>query len=209
MLRGSCPRGGGSQTAVRGSNYGHVPLPSHSAHSNVVYFPPKPSVYTRVKPSRLQRLWIFESTAGGGERGWHFSFKRSGRVPWWRKVSSWKHKRESNTQRPPVPVSLLSGLRNSPARCHSGFRILSNSDRKADELKIPTTTTKKSLIKRSAGRNIWYFLIHLSETEHINQQWRASGGDVKPTTLMTFFHLAISESVKKECLSRLNVKLLS
>lgn len=39
-----------SQTAVGGSNYGHA----QSAHLNVV-FPTKPSHYTQVKPSRLQR----------------------------------------------------------------------------------------------------------------------------------------------------------
>lgn len=38
-VRGSCPTGGRSQTAVWGSNYGHIPLLSHSAHSCVVYSP--------------------------------------------------------------------------------------------------------------------------------------------------------------------------
>lgn len=53
-MRGSCPKGGRSQTAVRGSNYGHVPLQSHSTHSNVVCPPPSPqNLSSTLKLSRL------------------------------------------------------------------------------------------------------------------------------------------------------------
>lgn len=166
-VRGYCPRGGRSQTAVRGSNYGHVPPPYRSTHSGVVYSPP-PNLPSTLKLSRLacsvcEYLKVLPEEEN--EAGISPSREVSG-YPGGRKSlpenTSQIHKRLS------VPLSLLNCLRNSSPRCHSEFKIVSNSDRKVDE-ESDLKNTNKSLIKRSAGITSGIFVsISLGQSTLIN-----------------------------------------
>lgn len=115
-----------SQTAVRGSNYGHIPKATHS----VVYPLCKPSICTQLKPSRPQRLWIFESLAWGAEWGRHFLLRER----WWGTPGGSGALCKSNLQRLLVPLVqtkqkrwMLNSLLHDATTGSGAFFVVTNN----------------------------------------------------------------------------------